>query len=702
LGPEETHLDLRQLLGVLGRRRWVVAGSVLAIVGAVGIWTWLQTPIYEATALLLVETRRPQLRAGVEELPILGAALDIARARSVETHKRLVKSRPVLDEVLRSVAPDASLHDLVGKVDVEAFRDTDLLEIKVQDPDPPQAADIANAIAVHYVQESQTYSREAARSARDFLEGQIEHVRGELRTAEDALQQFKRERSIADLSAETRAVIERVAEMEAHRADAEADVRAAEAQAASTRGELAKHEEVQEFSRTIQKNPVIEALEQRLVELEIERAGVLEDYTEDSPEVAAVDARLERARQELATQVSTILASSQEQVSPVYQTLLISGVQEEAQAKGARQRGTSLAGAIRRLSARLNDLPAKEAQLARLTRAQKVADTVYTLLLEKMHEVRLAESMQLSNARIWETAATPETPVRPRKRLNMALAIGFGLLLGLLLAAVIEYLDDTIKDPDEAKRALQTPVMGIVPLVRDEDKRLLTEVSGRSAMAEAYRLIRSNISFASVDKPVKTLLVTSPREREGKSTTALNLGIIMAQQENRVLVVDTDLRRPTLHRMLATDNKRGLTNVLVGEASLADVVRDTDVESLQFIAAGPIPPNPAELLGSERVQSVISELRDLADVVIFDSPPVAMVADASILGAQVDGTLLVLEQKGTRRPVAVAGRERLDAARAALLGTVLNKAAAAPGEYYYHYYYYDRYYGGDDEGETAA
>jgi len=699
LDPADDQLDLRQVLGILGRRRWVIIGCLLTIVCIVGLGTWLQTPIYQAKALLLVETRSPQLQ-GAQELPILGAALDVARARSIETHKRLVRSRPVLEPTIDSLALEMSFDELMRKVDVEAFRDTDLLEIKVRDPDPSHAAHVANAIAAHYVAESETYSREAARSARDFLEGQIELVRAGLRDAEDALQAFKREQRIADLSAETKAIIDRVADMEAQRADAEARERAAEAQAASTRSELGHHEEVQEFSRTIQKNPVIGELEQQLVDLEIARAGLLEDYTEDSPEVAAVDARIQRARDELTGQVSTIVAASQEQISPIYTSLLISGVQQAAEAKGARQRAESLAGTISRLSTRLDGLPAKEAQLARLTRAQKVSDSVYTLLLEKMHEVRLAESMQLSNARIWETAAAPEKPIRPRKRLNMALAIASGLLLGLLIAAVIEYLDDTIKNPEEAKETLGIPVLGVVPLVQDETQRLLLDVSGRSAMAEAYRLIRSNIGFLSVDHRVKTLLITSTREQEGKSTTAVNLGIIMAQQENRVMIVDTDLRRPSLHRMLRTENKRGLTNVLVGESSLDDVVRDTDFENLKFIAAGPIPPNPAELLGSKRAREVFEQLRDLADIVIFDSPPAALVADAPILGAQLDGALLVIEQKRTPKPMALAGKERLDAAHTTLLGSILNKAIAAPGEHYYYYqYYYDRY--SDDDEKTA-
>lgn len=692
--------DALQFLTVLHRRRGMVIGCFAVVVVVVALGTWLQTPIYEARAWLLVETTAPTYR-GYEEMPLLAAALDVARARSVQTHRRLIISPPVLEKTIVGLRLDDTVDELARRVEVETFRDTDVLEVKVQDQDPEAAAEIANAIATFYVEQSQSYSRQAARSAHDFLEGQIEHVRQELREAEDELQAFKREHRIADLSAETQATIEHLAHLEALQAGAEADADAAEERGAKTRIELQRQPVTEDYSRVVQNNPVVISLQQDLVGLEIKRAGLLEDFTEESPEVRAVDAQIQRTKAELGRQVETILGQMEERVNPVYQALLISTVQQEAEARGMRKREAALLRSVANVAARLDRLPTNEAELARRTRAQKVADSVYTLLLTKMHEVRLAESMQLSDARLWKSATPPKTPVKPRKTLNMALAIVFGALVSLLLARLAEYRDDTIKDPGEAKEVLELPVMGVVPFVRQERQRLLTEASGRSAMAEAYRLLRSNIRFAAVDKPIKTLLITSPGQREGKSTTVLNLGIIMAQQETKVLLVDTDLRRPELHRMLGVKNERGLTDVLVEQVPLSDVVRDTDFDNLKFIAAGPIPPNPAELLASSRAGEILRELRELADVVILDSPPVAMVADAAILGAQLDGTLLVIEQRGTPRALALTGKERLEAARASLVGSVVNKAVAAPGEYYY-YYRYDDYYEPEREADTTA
>ncbi|MFQ6097891.1 MAG: GumC family protein [Armatimonadota bacterium] len=692
MDQETEQLDLRHVLRVLWRRRWVIVGCTAGVTALVVLCTWLQKPVYEARALLLIASNSAQIR-GTDEMPILGTVLEGASGSSVETHKRLVKTRPVLQEAIEELGLDETPSELAQRIEVTSDRGTDVLEIKARDTHPARAAAIANSVASHYVEQSQSYSREAARRARDFLETQIERVRNELWDAEEELEKFKRDHGIADLSAETTAVIQRVAMMEGLRAEAEADARAAEAKAASTRRELARQPAVEQFSKTVQKNPVVARLEQTLVDLEVERAGLLEDYNEAAPQVVAVDARIRRTREALADQVETVVASSEERISPMHQSLLVSAVKQEADARGARQRERSLAHAVERLTARLEGLPAKEAELARLTRAKTVSDSVYTLLLEKSHEVRLAESMQLSNARVWETAAAPAHPILPRRRLNTAVGLAFGLIAGLLLAAAIEYLDDTVKGPDDAKRALGMPVMGVVPLVRDLDDRLLHDTSGRSGLAEAYRLIRSNVTFSSVDKPFKTLMITSASALEGKSTTCVNLGIIMAQQETKVVLVDTDLRRPVLHKMLDVHNGRGLTNALVGETSLADVVQETQFPNLSLVPAGPIPPNPAELLSTRRAEQVLKELRELGDVIIFDSPPSGVVADAAILGARLDGTLLVIEQDTTRRPAALQAKERLEAARASLVGTILNKAVARPGEYHYYYYYYDRYYG---------
>ena len=693
---QRREFDLGSFLTVVARRRWIILGCFAVIVGAVGAGTWLQTPIYEATALLLVETTTPQYR-GYEEMPLLTAALDVSRTRSVETHRCLITSPPVMQKTIASLGLNASVGQLGRRVNVETLRDTDVLRVTALDEGPEAAADIANAVATFYVEESQSYSRQAARSARDFLERQLEHVRAELQDAEDRLQEYKRKHAIADLDAETEATIEHLATTEALHAEAEADARAAEERAARTRAELERQPVTEDYTRIVQSNPVVVTLQQQLAELEIRRAGLLEDYAEQSPEVRAVDAQIDQAKGELGRQVGTILAQTEEHVNPVYQTLLTSSVQEGAGARGLRKREAALQRSVTTVAARLNGLPTMQAELARLTRAERVADSVYTLLLNKQHEVRLAESMQLANARVWHYAAAPEKPVRPRKVLNMALAVVFGTLVALLLAALVEYLDDTIKDPAEAKEALDAPLMGVVPMIRESGQRLLTQAPGRSAVAEALRLIRSNIGFAAVGEPIKTILVTSPGQQEGKSTTVVNVGLVMAQQGAKVILVDTDLRRPELHRMLGTDNEYGLSNVLLGEMSPEEAMRDPGIENVRLLPTGPRPPNPAELLASDRARELFKQLAQMADLVIFDSPPAAVVADAAILGAALDATLVVIEQNATRRPMAMACKERLGAARARLLGIILNKAVPGRGEHYYYYYYYYDYYGAEDE-----
>ncbi len=340
-------------------------------------------------------------------------------------------------------------------------------------------------------------------------------------------------------------------------------------------------------------------------------------------------------------------------------------------------------------------MPAKEKELVRLTRAQNVADRVYTLLLEKYHEVRVAEAMRLSNARLVEPAVAPTYPIRPKTRLNIVLACVFGLILGIILASLIDYLDDTIKDSTEVAELLAAPVLGTVSHIRKEEPVLLTEMPPRSAVAEAFQIVRSNLSFVSVDEPAHGLLVTSASAGEGKSFVVANLGMTMARDGREVIIVDSDLRRPTLHKSFGIDNAQGLSSVLVGERDLDEVLTATDTEGLHILPSGPLPPNPAELLASEKMAQLCETLLRRADFVLFDSPPVALLADAATLASRLDGVIFVVEQGGCSKRLIADARDQLVRAHGRIVGTVLNKMSRAAGRYYY-YYHYDSYYSSEE------
>ncbi|MGQ9787432.1 MAG: polysaccharide biosynthesis tyrosine autokinase [Anaerolineae bacterium] len=301
-----------------------------------------------------------------------------------------------------------------------------------------------------------------------------------------------------------------------------------------------------------------------------------------------------------------------------------------------------------------------------------------------------------------EPAQLPTEPVSPRTAMNVMLATSIGILLALGAAFLLEYLDDTIKLPDDLMAATGLTPLASITRMRGEgyENKLVTARHPRSSIAEAYRTLRTNIQFSTLDKPARTLLVTSPGSLEGKSVTSANLAVSMAQAGLKTVLVDADLRRPAQHKIFGLPNQQGLTNALLqpGEPSPDGHLQATQIENLRILTSGPIPPNPSELLGSARMQALLQKLKEENDVVIFDSPPVLVVTDASVLATRVDGVVMVTDSGHTRRDMVVRAQDALRKVGANLLGGVVNRLSARSGGYYQYYYYY-YYYSADGDGE---
>ena len=275
-----------------------------------------------------------------------------------------------------------------------------------------------------------------------------------------------------------------------------------------------------------------------------------------------------------------------------------------------------------------------------------------------------------------------------------------GMILAVGAAFFLEYLDDTIKTPDDVVRTLKLSTLGAITRIRPEGEayqhKLVSSEHPRSPISEAYRTLRTNIQFSTLDKPAKTLLVTSPNPVEGKSVTAANLAVVMAQSGMKTLLVDSDLRRPTQHKLFQVPNQKGLTNMLLlDELVLDGNIQSVDIENLSVLTSGPIPPNPSELLGSGKMQALLQQLKAVYDVIVFDSPPALAVTDAAVMSRQMDGVVLVTDSGRTRRDMAVRAKETLTKVGANILGVALNRLSERSGGYYYYYYYYAR----DDGGQ---
>ncbi len=341
---------------------------------------------------------------------------------------------------------------------------------------------------------------------------------------------------------------------------------------------------------------------------------------------------------------------------------------------------------------------AVQAQMSQLQITLSQDQVTYSDLLKSDQEMRLAEAKSYSSVAVVEPAVANPIPVSPKTVQNVALAGILGLLLAAGVALLIEYLDDTVKTAEGVGGALGVPVLGYVARLKSDRKGQSAPVVARdprSPVSEAFRTLRTNLQFSLLDRPGRAILVTSSSPREGKTTTVVNLAMVMVKAGQRVIVVDTDLRRPTLHSQFDLQNERGVTTALLeGDFSGALSKSVMGMEKLTVVTSGPIPPNPSELLGSLRMASFVEWLKGLADMVLFDSPPVLAVTDATILARLADGVVVVVDSKRTRAAVLAQTREVIErtVGLGKLLGAVLNKLVPRSGGNYYYYHYYQSSY----------
>ncbi len=401
--------------------------------------------------------------------------------------------------------------------------------------------------------------------------------------------------------------------------------------------------------------------------------------------------------------------------------------------EGVTNQVRSLDATLARFGTQLEQIPAKEVQFARLKRQTSVLEQIYTLLQTRLKEAEIAEAVEDPSVRVVDPAIRPQEPIKPRGMLNVALALVLGGIVGVGVAFIREYSDTTVHTREDVAEATGAPVLGIIPTIRWDgvhsrmrrnggrtrtpgvaatglEQRLVTGHDPSNPVSEAYRSLRTNITFLRPDHAPRTLVFSSPTPGEGKSTSAANFAITLAQQGRSVLLVDADLRRGVLSAVFGLPREPGLSNVLLGAVSAEQAARTVDLGdsgAIDLLSSGTIPPNPAELLGSTNMRTLLAALTERYDAVILDSPPLNLVTDAAVLGTNTDGVVLVARASVTPKQALSFASEQIRNVRATLLGSVLNdvdyrRDAKYYGGYGSYGYAYQHYYGGqEEEGEKV-
>jgi capsular exopolysaccharide synthesis family protein len=603
-----------------------------------------------------------------------------------------------LEEVNRLAPYVESLQRLL---EVQQVKDTRLIEIHFTHSNPEVAAKVANTIAEVFLLINLEKKTETNSTTGDFLQKRIAELQSEIRTGEEKLINYAKSNQILSLDASQNTVVDRLVglnkqllEAENERKMAEAAYRVSQEPGAADAMAAANTKE----------------LETKLADLKQKRDQLLVDNTEEWPEVKEVEkqiAGLQKQIQEAHSKATTTESKLLE--SRFHQAL----DRERALRKSFdEQRGTTLTQNEAAINYRI---------------IQQEIETNKGLLdglLQRSKENDVSTAGTQNNIHVVDYAPTPKFAVGPRRLQVIVVALLLSLTFGVGLALFLEYLDDTLDTPDDVEKALHLPALAVIPLMEGQLKRfipsilqkskangngsvaLLTGSETRSALAESYRQLRTSVLLSKAGRAPKTLLVTSSLPSEGKTTTAINMATSLAQTEGKVLIVDADMRRPRMHSVFQLSNKQGLSTILsseLAEAEILNLVQKDQESGLYVLTCGPIPPNPAELLGSEQMRRLLVCLESNFTHLIIDSPPVASFTDGVLLGCLVDGVLLVVYAGKSSREISRRGRQVLLDVGAKIIGVVLNKATLRPHDYYYYQSYYgSNYYKSVDTGAEAA
>lgn len=582
-------------------------------------------------------------------------------------------------------------------------REASIITVRYQSPDTQLVHRVPNALADRFIERGKAVRKTEARSTVTFLGEQIDTLSRQLNLAEEALQGFREIEQVVSLQAEADAQVTQLARLQGARNELEAERDALQQLVDEIEREaaLADPSAPSPYARlisfpTLFRNQAASELLRNLNDANAQRSDLMRRRTMQDPDVLALTERINQIEAQLRGTALTYLQGLENQVSGYDQML-------------------------RQFSTDLEQIPGKEIQLARLERQQNVLEEVYTLLQNRLQEARILEAVDDATVRTVDPAILPSEPVKPRTMLNLLLGVVLGGMLGVGIAFLREYLDETVHTREDVQNAaLGAPVLGMIPRIREAGAngrsarvgvvpgelaaRLVAGRDPRNPVSEAYRSLRTNLTFSNPDKPPKTIVLTSPLPQDGKSTSAANLSITLAQQGIRALLIDADLRRGVLNHVFGVERDPGLTTILTGQCGITDAVREIDLGesgTLHFLPSGPYPPNPAEILGSQRMKALIETLEERYDLIVIDSAPLTVVTDAAVLGTKADGVIVVARANVTEKGALTYSVEQLKNVRAPILGCVLNDVDFRRDSRYYSSYgkygYYYAYYYADNE-----
>ena len=709
----EEDIHLRDYLRVLNKQKWTVIATFIIIVTTVAIKTFSSTPIYSASLTIKIEKEPPKVLKFEDVLPVDASGTDY-----YQTQYKIIQSRTIAKKVIEKLSlwkhpqfkkkglsgvaraedgvlmenMEALTDSFLDNLEVEPIRNSRLVKITYNTHYPDLSALIANTLAQTYIDFNLESKFNATEKARDWLSNQLLEFQIKVEKSEEALNKFARKNGIFSLEKNENLVIKRLEDINEELSAAKSDRIGKE----SLYNQLVKFKDRRSFANI--DNSYINELKKERLKLETEYFRLSKLFKSGYPKIVRIKAQIRAVDDRLDKEVNNIISSAEEayKVALERERLLQSAFDKQ-----------------RELALKMKE---KAVQYNILKREVDTNQELYNGLLQRVKETGVSAGLESSNIQIVDKAVPPLLPSKPRKKLNILLSMVAGLFLGVGLAFFTEYLDNTVKDPDEIRRLFDLPTLGIIPsfessmpkagkggrkkgLANDENIYLLSHNHPRSSISEACRTFRTSLLFSSPGRPPRIILITSNNPSEGKTFITCNLATVMANSGAKTLVIDCDLRKPVCHKAFSRQNVSGLTDYITGNAQLKDIIKPTDVKDLYVITSGPIPPNPPELLDSEQFMSAIKESAKNFDFVIIDSAPIMAFADSLNVANKVDGTVLVVKGGKTTKDDLKHAVELIEGMNASVMGIVLNSVDIKKGNYGYYRYYAYKYQGDDTDAK---
>jgi succinoglycan biosynthesis transport protein ExoP len=697
---EEREIHLRDYLRTIYKRRYTVYTFFIIVFVVVVIGTFSTTPIYKATTEVLIEKVEPS------NLSMMYPYYFSYDPAFYETQYQLIKSTSVAQKVVEmldlertygSYFPDerdafsnldeevkrTKLANMIsGDISVSPIKDSKIVTISYMSESPDFAALVANSVAKAYISEILDMKMSSTRYALEWMSKKAEEEKTKLEKSERALQDYMRTNDIVTLQNKITITPEKLSEFNTQLIQAQT-----------------KRKELESLYQKIMKNPIADAetipaisSDSTIASLRSEILKSEQSIEELAKKYGQKHPTMIRAREDL----KTLKEKREQQIRRVIQSI-------KNEYELAKSKEESLRAALSSTKNEALNLNDKFIQYGVILREVETNRQLYDALIKRIKEQSVTEEIQTVNVWVVEKAQIPKNPVRPKKSLNILLGIIVGLFGGVGLTFFFDYLDNTIKSPDDVETRLGLAVLGMVPLLQPKDGNIeeLLLQKPQAPFSEHYKNLRTALLLSSASKPPQNILVTSMGPEEGKTVTSMNLALSIAESDYSVLLIDSDLRKPRIHSIFGLNNTKGLSTYLAGTSSSINIIKGPK-ENLSIIPAGPLPPNPSELLSSYKLHELIRVMKEKYNIIIWDSPPLMTVTDGLILSKVLDGTVIVTKAGKTTFDLVRRGLKAIKGQRASdsgshVLGVVINAIDVKKSDYYYYKNYYHSYYSSKEE-----